>query len=133
MTPAAAPTALTPLLHKPTLLHVLGVVGQARAEAFLGQVHADLGSALQTLRATGRSRDQQATQRAAHSLIALAGTFAASELEDAARRLTTALQAGGDAGQDDLVLHVGNLTARLISELDDWRLSAANAPESSGQ
>lgn len=129
MTRSLAPTALTPLLHGPTLARVLGLIGTGRAAAFLGQFQADLGSALQMLRATSAMSDQQATQRTVHSLIGLAGTVAASELEEAARCLHLALQTGDDPKQGALLAKVANLTERLMTELSDWRASGGNVAD----
>jgi HPt (histidine-containing phosphotransfer) domain-containing protein len=104
-----------------------------RADAFLDQFQTDLDSALRTLRATTASADPKATQRAAHSLIALAGTVGASELEDAARRLNTVLQSSDTSGRADLVVLVGTLTARLMTELDDWRRPGGKVPKGPAQ
>ena len=119
MTRSPAPAVLGPLLHQPTLMRVLDILGPGRAAEFLGQFHADLDSALQTLRATAAS--PEARQRAAHGLIGLAGTVGASDLGDAARRLHAALQSGDDPGPTDLADEVASLTACLMDEGDAWR------------
>jgi HPt (histidine-containing phosphotransfer) domain-containing protein len=113
-------------LHGPTLARLLASLGPLRGQTFLDQLRMDLTSARDLLRDALANADLVGVQRAAHSLIALAGTVGAAALEQAARALNLNAQATAGKDPQDMADDVAALATRLIAELDAF--SATGQP-----
>lgn len=124
--PSRPSTVAAPFLQWPTLARLLASLGPVRGQTFLDQLRMDVTSARDLLRDALACADWAGVQRAAHSLIALAGTVGATALEQAARALNLNAQATAGKDLQDMADHVAALATRLIADLDASR--AAGQP-----
>lgn len=111
---------MRPLID-PILEQLLQVLGGALSDAFLDQLRIDLASARAAQRRAVAGHDRDGLRRAAHDLIALAGTLGARALEMAVWRMNATAHDPDHAAFGQPAQLVGHLTDRLAAELDAVR------------
>jgi Hpt domain len=123
----AAHPAAAVAFDRDGLQRLLQIVGPMRADDFLIQFQADLDAALATLQASIKTHDLVELRRATHNIVALAGTFVATDLAEAARALNTMAHRGDVTGISALVATVSTFATQLSTEITTFRGHAGHA------